>query len=71
LPAGRLTLTLYIAHILLGMGTLEAMGWLQGQGLREVALAALVYCSLAILFAWSWARFFPHGPLEWLMRRIT
>jgi len=28
-PAGRQTLTLYIAHILVGMGTLEALGMLE------------------------------------------
>jgi len=71
LPAGRMTLTLYIAHILLGMGTLEAMGWLQGQGLVQVAVAASVYCIVAILFAWCWTRYVSQGPLEWLMRRIT
>lgn len=71
LPAGRMTLTLYIAHILLGMGTLEAMGWLQGQGLVQVAAAAATYCILAIVFAWVWAKFFQQGPLEWLMRRLT
>jgi len=71
LPAGRMTLTLYIAHILLGMGTLEAMGWLQGQGLEQVAGAAATYCILAIVFAWFWARYFLQGPLEWLMRRLT
>lgn len=71
LPAGRMTLTLYIAHILLGMGTLEAMGWLKGQGLEQVAIAAGTYCTCAISFAWLWSKRFPHGPLEWLMRRIT
>lgn len=71
LPAGRMTLTLYIAHIVLGMGTLEAMGWLRGQGLEHVALAAGVYCVLAVTFAWAWAQRFRLGPLELLMRRIT
>lgn len=71
LPAGRMTLTLYIAHIVLGMGTLEAIGWLRGQGLHQVAWAAGVYCALAIAFAWVWAQRFRLGPLEGLMRRLT
>lgn len=71
LPAGRMTLTLYIAHIILGMGTLEAVGWLQGQSLAQVTYAALTYSLIAILFAWCWTRYFQHGPLEWLMRWST
>lgn len=71
LPAGRMTLTLYIAHIFIGMGVLDAMGWLTGQGLVQVAVAATTYCLLAITCAFVWTKFFEHGPLEWLMRRLT
>lgn len=71
LPAGRMTLTLYIAHIILGMGTLEAMGWLKGQALVDVTVAAAIYCAFAIVFAIAWLKYFRLGPLEWLMRRIT
>lgn len=69
--AGRMTLTLYIAHILLGMGTLEAIGWLQGRSLLDVAMAASIYCSGAIVFAWAWSQRYRLGPLEGLMRRVT
>ena len=71
LPAGRMTLTLYIGHILVGMGTLEAIGWLQGQGLVQVSLGVAVYCSLGILGAWLWSTRFALGPLEWLLRRVS
>lgn len=43
-PAGRQTLTLYIAHILIGMGTLEALGMLGGQSLPSSVLAAFAFC---------------------------
>ncbi|GHD75789.1 DUF418 domain-containing protein [Vogesella fluminis] len=68
-PAGRQTLTLYIAHILLGMGVMEATGWLQGRSLAQVLLAAALYCLAALLFARLWSRRFARGPLEALMRR--
>ncbi|MFM4703045.1 DUF418 domain-containing protein [Aeromonas bivalvium] len=70
LPVGRQALTLYLAHILLGMGTLEAIGWLQGQGLPEVVLVAGLFTLAALLFANLWSKFFDRGPLEWLMRRL-
>ena len=70
--AGRMTLTLYVAHILLGMGTLEAMGWLDGSaGLGQVLLSALLFLLLATLAAALWSRRFARGPLEAVMRRVA
>ncbi|MGI9235957.1 MAG: DUF418 domain-containing protein [Woeseiaceae bacterium] len=70
-PAGRQTLTLYIAHILVGMGALEALGMLGGQSLRSSVLAALVFCGLSIIYALLWSRTFKRGPIEGAMRRIA
>jgi uncharacterized protein len=70
LPVGRQTLTLYIAHIMLGMGVLEAVGWLSGQNLREVVLAAGLFGLTALLFANLWSRRFDRGLLEGVMRRL-
>lgn len=70
LPVGRQTLTLYLTHIMLGMGVLEAIGWLQGQDLPEVVLAASLFALAALLFANLWNMRFERGPLEWLMRRL-
>lgn len=72
---GRMTLTLYIAHILVGMGTLETLGLLhapgRGQGFGAVFLACLVFCALAVAFAALWSRRFDRGPAEMLMRRLA
>ncbi|WP_217907501.1 DUF418 domain-containing protein [Massilia sp. BJB1822] len=70
LPAGRMTLTLYIAHILLGMGVLEQIGWLQGRSMPQAVLASLLYCAAALGFAWLWAQRVKRGPLETLMHRL-
>lgn len=70
-PAGRQTLTLYIAHILLGMGTLEALDMLGGQTAATATLAALIFCLASVLYAMAWSKFFDRGPAEALMRRIT
>lgn len=70
-PAGRQTLTLYIAHILLGMGTLEALGMLGGQSAEAAFAAAVLFCLGAAMFAWMWSRRWKRGPMEMLMRRLA
>lgn len=70
-PAGRQTLTLYIAHILIGMGVLEALGLLGGQTLGAAVAAALIFCLAATLYAWVWSKRFKRGPVEALMRAIA
>ena len=73
-PMGRMTLTLYLAHILIGMGTMEALGLLpplRQSGLWEVAGAAALFALLAGGFAWAWSLRFRQGPVEGLMRWLT
>lgn len=71
LPAGRQTLTLYIAHILIGMGTLEALGLLGGQSPGAALLAALIFCAAAALYAALWSLVFKRGPVEAAMRALA
>jgi len=68
-PAGRQTLTLYIAHILIGMGALEAMGLLGGQTVGQAICAALAFCAAATVYAFLWAKWFKRGPIEALIPR--
>jgi len=70
-PAGRQTLTLYIAHILIGMGALEALGMLGGQSLQNAVIASLLLCTLATFYAYWWSKLFKRGPIEATMRRIA
>jgi uncharacterized protein len=73
-PLGRMTLTLYLAHILIGMGTMEALGLLppvRKSGLGEVVGAAALFALLASGFAWAWSLRFRQGPVEGLMRWLT
>ncbi|PCH45440.1 MAG: transporter [Hyphomicrobiales bacterium] len=71
IPAGRQTLTLYMAHIFIGMGLLDVVNMLGGQSLETAVLAALMFCAAAIVYASFWSRWFKRGPLEFLMRRIV
>lgn len=71
LPAGRQTLTLYIAHILIGMGTLEALDKLGGQTVAQAVGASLLFCLVAIVYALIWTRWFKRGPIEAIMRKLA
>ena len=68
---GQLALTLYVAHVILGMGVLEAIGRLENQSLPFALVAALVFCVLGIVFAHLWRIRFKRGPLEAIMRTLT
>ncbi|KIC09892.1 membrane protein [Leisingera sp. ANG-M1] len=69
---GRQALSLYAAHILLGMGTLEAMGLLDGSlTTSRIFGFSLGFCALSMLLTWIWSIFFKRGPLEALMHWST
>ncbi|MCP3854197.1 MAG: DUF1624 domain-containing protein [Actinomycetia bacterium] len=68
---GQLALTIYLAHVLVGMGVLESMGRLEDQSLEWAIITSLIFSAAAILFSWAWRRRHDRGPLEWLMRRVA
>ncbi|WP_299372638.1 heparan-alpha-glucosaminide N-acetyltransferase domain-containing protein [uncultured Kiloniella sp.] len=72
---GRQTLTLYVAHILFGMGTLEYLGLLDGQNASGTTDDAIIASGIFIfatgLYVWAYSKFFTRGPIENLMRLIT
>ena len=68
---GQLALTLYIAHVIVGLGTLEEMNRLGGQSLPYAVTAAFIFFTTATLLSHLWRRHFQRGPLEALMRAIS
>ncbi|HEX8614581.1 MAG TPA: DUF418 domain-containing protein [Telluria sp.] len=68
---GQLALTLYIAHVVVGMGVLDALGLLEGRTLAFALGSALLFSAGAVLCAHLWRRRFALGPAEWLMRRCS
>ena len=68
---GQLALTLYVGHVVLGMGMLEAIGRLEHQTLPFALLAAAAFCAAGVVFAHLWRSRFKRGPLEAIMRTLT
>ncbi len=68
---GQLALSIYLAHVFVGMGILDLMGRLESQSLEWAVITSLVFSLVAVLFSWAWRRRYPRGPLEWVMRRVA
>ncbi|MDJ0923283.1 MAG: heparan-alpha-glucosaminide N-acetyltransferase domain-containing protein [Acidimicrobiia bacterium] len=68
---GQLALTLYVAHVIVGFGILEAMGRLEDQSLEFIFLASLLFTAAAIAYSTWWRRRHARGPLEWVMRKLS
>jgi uncharacterized membrane protein YeiB len=68
---GRLALTLYLTHILLGLGILDALGLLQQASLPLAVGSACAYLILFGIFSVWHRRYFQHGPVEWCLRKVA
>lgn len=68
---GQLSLTLYVAHVILGMGALEVMGRLDGQTLSFSILCSVLFFLGSMVFAHLWLLRFQRGPLEILLRALS
>lgn len=68
---GQLTLTHYVGHVILGIGTLILLNRLEHQSLSFVLIFAICFFIFSIVFSVLWRNKFPKGPIEWIMRKIT
>ena len=68
---GHLTLTLYVAHILLGwifLQVMESFGW---HTHLFTLWGSLLFFMMGMLFAYQWKNVHKRGPLEGAMRRFA
>lgn len=68
---GRMTLTLYIAHILLGWVFLQVMDLFGWHMYLFTLWGSLLFYTGGMLFACQWKNKHERGPLEWAMRRFA
>lgn len=73
IKTGKLALTFYVAHVVIGMGLLEMISTrsLGGFSLEFSVIYAMAFSLLCIVFATIWMKYFSIGPIEWIMRKIT
>lgn len=69
--AGRTTLTLYVAHVLIYNLLVHWLEWVQPGALGTALLFAFTYWVVAVAAAVLWHRRFAYGPLEWVYRRFS
>jgi uncharacterized membrane protein YeiB len=70
---GQLALTFYVAHVVIGMGIVDAVNP-DKLGMYSVEFSvgyALIFSILCILFAVIWLKYKKRGPLEWVFRKLT
>ena len=70
---GQLALTFYVAHVIIGMGIIDAINPAKtgNYSIEFSVVYALVFSLLCIIFAVIWRKYKTSGPLEWIMRKIT
>lgn len=70
---GKLALTFYVLHVILGMGAIELLftTTLGDYSINFSVVYALAFSLFCIGFALIWLKFRKIGPFEWLMRKVT
>lgn len=70
---GKLALTFYVAHVIIGITFIEEFGTktLGNYSIEFSMFYAFAFSLSCVGFAWLWLKYFNAGPLEWLMRKLT
>ena len=70
---GKLALTFYVAHVIIGMGFIEMLDIGDyGDFSLEFSIGyALIFSIICLIFASVWLKYKKFGPLEWIIRKIT
>ncbi|MCQ6557183.1 DUF418 domain-containing protein [Paenibacillus mendelii] len=67
---GQLSLSHYIGHIIIGLGFLEAINYLENGKLSFAIAYGCAYFIIAIVFSHVWRKWMKRGPVEWILRRF-
>jgi uncharacterized membrane protein YeiB len=71
IATGQLAFTWYVGHILIGLGTVIALGLTEDRPLALGVAAGAAFFTVVAAISLLWRRRFRHGPLEWVMRRVA
>ena len=68
--AGQMTLTLYVAHVIVFNLVVDWLGLIRPDGLRTALTFALAFWIVAIVAGATWHRRFGRGPTERVYRAL-
>jgi uncharacterized membrane protein YeiB len=68
---GQMAFTWYMAHIVLGLGTIVALDFEDSQSLAVALACGFGFFAVTLPISLVWMRIWKIGPLEWLMRRLA
>lgn len=68
---GRQTLTIYLAHAIIGIPLIEALSTINLEPITVAVIAAIIYAGVAVILANLWSIYFQQGPVETVMRYLT
>ena len=70
---GKLSLTIYIMHIFIGLGLQKFYDIKAGGEINPVTIIYFTFgfCLFSVFMANLWLKHFTRGPLEWLFRRLS
>jgi uncharacterized membrane protein YeiB len=68
---GQLSLSHYIGHVIIGLGFLEAVRYLDNGSLAFAIAYGCGYFIIAIVFSYVWRKWVKRGPVELIMRKIS
>lgn len=67
---GQLSLSHYIGHIIIGLGFLETINYLENGKLSFAIAYGCAYFIIAIIFSHVWRKWVKRGPIELILRKI-
>ncbi|WP_374015783.1 DUF418 domain-containing protein [Paenibacillus thiaminolyticus] len=68
---GQLSLTHYLGHVIIGLGLLEALGYLENGSLPFAVAYSCGYSIIAIILSYVWRRRVKRVPVELLLRKLS
>ncbi|MGQ8872187.1 DUF418 domain-containing protein [Paenibacillus sp. TSA_86.1] len=69
ISTGQLSLTHYVAHVIMGLAPLQLLDVLENGSVMFSTFYAFLFYAAAIVFSVYWKKQYNHGPLEKLMSR--
>jgi len=71
IAAGQLALTIYLAHVLIGLGIMQGLGLIENSTTEFSLYYSGAFFVAAVAFSYWWRQRHTQGPLERLLRRLS